>query len=224
MDFAGSTAFFAGSPVAPTNYSISRLHLLHLSHPLMAIPLTPHGADNASDALHLYIHKPPAAGKDLDAMNVLEKDIRLWLQESVMCICFSDETHADLCFRTKGDGFIWLTLRHPRLPPSGSIDLYYTVPVADSNKTHLVLESAVPFIRYFRLASGMNRLLCTVEVHRVDEEETAELGDDLLSPYIRTGPNLLCGDYVEVVADRKTAYGLTVTNTTSKTLYVSGVV
>ncbi|VDB84568.1 unnamed protein product [Peniophora sp. CBMAI 1063] len=173
--------------------------------------------------LNLYISKPINAGKALDAVSALEKQVQQWIQRSGKAVRLSDEACANLCFRIKDGSKIVISLRHPRLPESGVVDLYHTLDIGDSATTHtVVLESAVRFAHSLGLNAAPREPQCAAEFFEVVEDDKGE--DDLLQfPHIAVSPNLLSDGLVKVTASPYDKYGMVIKNMTDKAFYVSGV-
>ncbi|VDB88536.1 unnamed protein product [Peniophora sp. CBMAI 1063] len=174
--------------------------------------------------LNLYIVKPDSAGKALDAMKALEKQVQQWMQSGDKAVRLSDEASADLRLRIKDDDKIAISLHHLGLPGSGAVDLYYTLDAAESEAPALaVLESAMRFAHLLRLNVAPKEAQCASEFYRIIRDEDAELDDDLMEPWISDGPNLLCDNLVKITPSPKDTYGINIKNMTDKTLYVSGI-
>ncbi|KZV62932.1 hypothetical protein PENSPDRAFT_641580 [Peniophora sp. CONT] len=170
-----------------------------------------------AEALRLHI----PLSKDLrPVMEALAKELQLQQEAGSPSILLGDEAQADLSVRAR-DGVIEYLIGDSLINIHGLNRLCQTTK-AETRFIHPVLRAASHFFWHLHRSPKKNllRSKVTVEVFRIEEDEDGELDEDLQSPLVTRGDNLLQAGVVNVVADHKTMYGVRVINNVSVPLHV----
>lgn len=127
-------------------------------------------------------------------------------------IMLGDEGQAHLGVRTKSHGVEFL-ICDPLVTAYGLFKLSQPVSL-EKHRVRAVLSAAARFFWHLHRAPA-ERLLhqrVQVSVHKVKVDESGALDANLLQPFIADSGSLICSGAVEIFADNKTAYGMTVLN------------
>ncbi|VDB92134.1 unnamed protein product [Peniophora sp. CBMAI 1063] len=171
-----------------------------------------------AEALRIHI---PFSDEFIPAMRALAFDLELQQAGGTQATHLSDKANADLALSVDDDGYLKFDILDSLITAYGIHALYHTV-MPDSRYILPALRSASHFFWHLRRSPEKNRLRSKVDVkvHALVEDDEAELDDDLMPPLVRNGDDLFRGGAVDVVADSKAKYGVTIRNKTSVPLHV----
>ncbi|KZV67675.1 hypothetical protein PENSPDRAFT_754732 [Peniophora sp. CONT] len=127
-------------------------------------------------------------------------------------ILLGDKAQADLSVRSSQEGVEFL-IHNSRITYYGLDKLSQSVPPVPQ-RVQSVLRAAAHFFWHLRRAPDKHSLRQKIHVsfHRVEEDMGGDLDENLRRPFRAVGDNLIVSGAVEVEADNKTPYGMTVHN------------
>lgn len=170
-----------------------------------------------AEAVRLHV---PLSDELLPVMDALAKELQSW-QSGTHTILLDEKKNADISISKRADGEIAFEVLSPLITAHGIHTLHSTAK-PESRFIHSILRGASHFFWHLRRCPR-NHPLCEqvdVQVHQLVEDTEAELDDDLNSPLILSGDNLIRSGALDVVADATTYYGVTVHNKSAVSMHV----
>ncbi|VDC07260.1 unnamed protein product [Peniophora sp. CBMAI 1063] len=172
------------------------------------------------DAEVLRLHVP-AFGRLPRALRGLFKELGNSEELGCPVLLLSDERQASIGVSMSGS-VVTYPIYDPLITSLGLHRLYGTTK-ADVRFIHAVLRGAAPFfwnLHRSPVKSSMSRKVI-VQVHELRVDVGGCLDDDLRPPFIPHGENVLRSGTVNIVADDKTIYGMSLRNSFGVPLHVS---
>lgn len=162
-------------------------------------------------ALRLHVSTDSSQRPVWEALEQLGQTHRFSGGPSVLVV--NDPMQASLVVHANGSDVTY-TIREPLVTGSRGLLHLCDTTKARANAIQPVLSAASHFFWHLLHAPKKNKLngRLEIEVHRLEVDEDADLGEDLRRPWVTRGPNLHRTGVVDVVADDKTPYGIVVRN------------